>query len=91
MVKGLPVLDQVDQVCDGCLIRKQKRAPFPNQARRWVEFALDLVHGNLCGPINPPTPSGNNYFFLLVDDMSCYMWIQLLSSKDQASAAIKNF
>ena len=91
MVKGLPVLDQVDQVCDGCLIGKQKRAPFPNQAHRWVKFALDLVHGDLCGPINPPTPSGNNYFLHLVDDMSRYMWIQLLSSKDQASAAIKNF
>jgi hypothetical protein len=88
MVKGLPVLDQVDQVCNGCLIGKQKRAPFPNQARWRAKFALDLVHGDLCGLINPPTPSGNNYFLLLVDDMSRYMWIQLLSSKDQASATI---
>jgi IS30 family transposase len=91
MVKWLSVLDQVDQVCDGCLIGKQKRTPFPNQAHRRAEFALDLVHGDLCGPINPPTPGGNNYFLLLVDDMSRYMWIQLLSSKGQASAAIKNF
>jgi len=29
MVRGLPLLDQVDQVCDGCLIGKQRRASFP--------------------------------------------------------------
>jgi len=50
---------------------------------------LQLLHGDLCGPISPPTPSGNRYFLLLVDDFSRYMWIALLPSKDGAAAAIK--
>jgi hypothetical protein len=41
--------------------------------------------------VSPPTPSGNKYFLLLVDDMSRYMWLHLLSSKNQAAVAIKNF
>jgi hypothetical protein len=45
----------------------------------------------MCRLITPGTPSGKSYFFLLFDDMSKYMWVQLLLSKDQASAAIKNF
>jgi transposase InsO family protein len=45
----------------------------------------------LCGPIDPPTPGGKRYFLLLVDDHSRYMWISLLATKDQASAAIKKF
>jgi len=50
---------------------------------------LQLLHGDICGPISPPTPSGNRFFLLLVDDYSRYMWIALLPSKDTAAAAIK--
>jgi transposase InsO family protein len=91
MVRGLPKLTQVEKVCDSCLVGKQRRAPFPAQARRRAESALELVHGDLCGPVTPVTPSGNQYFLLLVDDMSRYMWVRLLSSKDQAPSEIKNF
>jgi hypothetical protein len=91
MVRGLPPLDQVDQVCDACLAGKQRRAPFPEQSRRRATNRIDLVHGDMCGPITPVTPSGNQYFLLLVDDMSRFMWLVLLPSKDQAAAAIKNF
>jgi hypothetical protein len=36
-------------------------------------------------------PSDKSYFLLLVDDMSRYMWLKLLSSKDQAAAVINKF
>jgi hypothetical protein len=91
MVHGLPLVEQVDQVCDGCLVGKQQRSSFPAQARRRADSVLELVHRDLCGPITPATPSGNKYFLLLVDDMSRFMWIRLLSSKDQAPWVIKNF
>jgi hypothetical protein len=91
MVQGLLALDQVDQVSDGCLIGKQRHSSFLGQACHRAKAALNLVHGDLCGEITPSTPSGSNYFLLLVDDMSCYMWVQLLSSKDEALVAIKNF
>ena len=51
---------------------------------------LQLLHGDICGPITPATPSGNRYFLLLADDFSHYMWISLLPSKDAAAAAIKH-
>jgi hypothetical protein len=52
---------------------------------------LELVHGDLCGKISPPTPVGNNYFLLMVDDKSRFMLIMLLSTKDQAIGAIIRF
>ncbi|XP_039778124.1 uncharacterized protein LOC120645406 [Panicum virgatum] len=85
------LLAKVDQVCDGCLIGKQRRASFPAQAKYRAEHAIDLVHGDLCGPITPATPSGNKYFLLLVDDMSRFMLLRMLSRKDEAHATIKNF
>jgi transposase InsO family protein len=89
IVKGMPLLSQVEQVCEACLAEKHRQTPFPHQAQRRATEVLQLLHGDICGPISPSTPSGNRYFLLLVDDYSGYMWICLLPSKDAAADAIK--
>jgi hypothetical protein len=70
---------------------KQKRKSFPKAAKYQAQEELELVHGDLCGPITPHTPAGNAYFLLLVDDMSWYKWLTLLRSKADAPAAIMTF
>nr|GEV49421.1 NB-ARC domains-containing protein [Tanacetum cinerariifolium] len=67
------------------------RAPFPKKAKARSTSPLDLVYGDLCGPITPPTPSGKKYIFLLVDDYSRYMWEYFLNTKDQAFDTFKEF
>lgn len=91
MVRGMPLLDSVEKICDGCMLGKQRRLSFPAQASYRATQPLQLVHGDLCGPITLATNGGKKYFLLLVDDMSRYMWVILLKSKDEASAAIKKF
>jgi hypothetical protein len=91
MVHGLPSIEHADVLCEACLAGKQRRTPFPQQARYWMTRPLELVHGDLCSPITPATPSSKKYFLLLVDDMSCYMWLTLLNSKDEAITSIKRF
>ena len=63
MARGLLVFSQPKEVCNGCLLSKQKRRPFPAQSEFAAKSILELVHGDLCGPISPPTPAGNKYFF----------------------------
>jgi hypothetical protein len=84
MVQGMPTVDRVEQVCDGCILGKQHRAPFPQASNFGAEKCLELVHADLCGHITPKTPGGCSYFLLVVDDSSRYMWVELLKSKDQA-------
>ena len=91
LVRGLPAIEQVDQLCEACIAGKQRRTLFPDQALWWAEHALELVHRVLCGPVAPATPSGNAYFLLLVDDRSRYMWATLLPSKYRAAAAVMEF
>nr|GEX15469.1 putative zinc finger, CCHC-type [Tanacetum cinerariifolium] len=62
------------------------RAPFPKKAKARSTSALDLVYGDSCGPITPPTPSGKK-----VDDCSRYMWVYFLSTKDQAFDTFKEY
>lgn len=82
MVRGLPAVQHVDQLFEGLLGAKKRRTPF---------LEVELVHGDLCGPILPPASSGNKYFILLVDDRSRFVWVSMLRSKDQVVEAIKQF
>jgi hypothetical protein len=59
----------------------QQRLPFPQQSSFRAKERLELVHGDLCGPVTPATPGGRRYFLLLVDDLSHYMWVMTLGSK----------
>jgi transposase InsO family protein len=47
------------------------------------------VHGDLCGPVTSATPGGQRYFLLLVDDLSRYMWVVVLSNKGEATNIIR--
>nr|GEW19526.1 zinc finger, CCHC-type [Tanacetum cinerariifolium] len=91
LVHEIPAIKHTTQVCDVCLIEKHSRAPFPKKAKARFTLPLDLVYGDLCGPITPPTSSGKKYIFLLVDDYSRYMWVYFLSTKDQAFDTFKEY
>jgi hypothetical protein len=90
LVRSLPILSQVDKVCEACLIGMHRRTSFPHQMMRRAMEPLELVHGDIFGPISPVTPTRNRYFLLLIDDYNRYMWMVLLPTKDGAAATIKN-
>jgi hypothetical protein len=90
MVLGMPIIRKgVEQICDGCVLGKQHRVPFPKQAKFRAEENLELVHADLCGQITPKSLGGASYFLLVVDDHSRLMWIELLKTKDQALECFK--
>jgi transposase InsO family protein len=89
MVRGLPPISHAEQFCDTCVLAKHRRGVFPKQSKYRTDKALELVHGDLRGPVKPVTPGGRRYFQLLVDDATRYMWVVLLTAKSEASSAIK--
>jgi hypothetical protein len=91
LVRGLPHIDHAEELCDACLAGKKRRLPFPQKAKYRAAKPLELIHGDLCGPIVPPTPGGRRYILLLIDDRSRYMWVELLRTKDEAARAIAKF
>lgn len=42
---------------------------------------LELIHADLCGPMQTPTREGNVYFMLLINDCTRYMWVYFLQAK----------
>jgi hypothetical protein len=85
LVRGLPKIGENGNICDACQAGKQRRAPFLSEGQFRAKQVLEVVHGDLCGPV---TPSSNKYFLLLVDDCRHYMWLAAIPSKNCAAAVI---
>ncbi|KAG7582944.1 Zinc finger CCHC-type superfamily [Arabidopsis suecica] len=67
------------------------RHAFPQATAYRDTKRLELIHGDLCGPITPSTSAGNMYIFVLIDDFSRYMWTILLKDKSDAFCKFKIF
>jgi transposase InsO family protein len=78
------------QFYDVCMLMKQRRLPFPQQSSFRAKERLELVHGDLCGPVTPATSGGRHYFLLLIDNLSRYMWVMVLANKGEAADAIRH-
>ena len=75
MVKGIPSIDHPNQLCEGCLLGKQSRRSFPKENVSRASEPLQLVHLDVCRPINPPSLGKNHYFLTFINDFSWKMWV----------------
>ena len=92
LATGMKVRDcGIRSVCECCLEGKSARAPFPAVTERKSTQILDIVHTDLCGPMQTSTPSGNRYVMHLIDDFSRYTVTFLLKQKSEATNRIKAY
>lgn len=91
LVVGIPQLSIEKETCVSCYLGKQTRQPFPQSTGYRANHLLELVHGDLCGPITLTTPGHKRYVFVLIDDCSRYMWTVLLERKSEAFDKFKTF
>lgn len=78
-------------VCECCLQGKSTRAPFPTVIDRKSTRVLDLVHTDVCGPMETPTPSGYRYVLHIVDDFSRFTVTCLMQKKSEAAEKIMHY
>ena len=58
MVEGLPVLKKLHIDCEACAFGKQHRDEFPAVKDRKHRDILELVHTDLCGPMQTRSLGG---------------------------------
>jgi hypothetical protein len=56
--------------CEVCIYVKSHRIPFENSKTNRANELLDLVHSDVCGPMQVPSMGGSRYFVSLTDDFS---------------------
>lgn len=62
--------------CAGCAYGKHQRSPFPMGCIR-ATHAGQIIHSDLCYPMEKPTPSGYLYFALFISDYSGWHFVLL--------------
>ena len=70
MVKGLPLIDRPERVCEGCIFGKQHRKTFLVGKSYRAHTRLEIVHSDICGPMQTSSIGGCNYFLTFIDDYS---------------------
>jgi len=53
MVKGIPYIDHLDEVCESCILNKNHKTSFAKEVNWKVNKPLELMHTNVYGPIKP--------------------------------------
>lgn len=69
--------------CEECIKGKMSRTPFPQESLNKSEKVMDLIHTDLCGPMQTETPSKKKYFLTMIDDFSRYTVVYLLNNKSE--------
>ncbi|KAI5680165.1 hypothetical protein M9H77_01392 [Catharanthus roseus] len=82
---------QEKEICESCVISKQSRTPFPKGKTQRARELLQIVHSDLCGPINPISNGGKRYIMTFIDDLSRKTWAYFLQEKSEALTAFKVF
>ena len=75
--------------CPNYLEGKMARKPFGKAIR--AQIPLQLVHSDVCGPMNVRAKHGASYFITFIDDFTRFGYIYLISHKSKALGCFRNF
>lgn len=81
MVNGLLVLKDPHIDYEGCALAKMHRDEFPSSLNRKKRDILELVHTDICGPMQTRSLGGAYYFLLFIDDCTRYTWVYFPRNK----------
>lgn len=69
--------------CEACIFGKQHRLPFPESTSVTTKPG-EVVHADVCGPMEEDSIGRSKYFLLFKDDYSHYRTVYFLKQKSEA-------
>jgi len=76
--------------CEDCIMGKMHRLPFPKSESECKQ-AGELVHADLCGPMQEASMKGSRYFLLIKDDYTCWRKVYFLKHKSETTDCLEDF
>lgn len=83
----LPEREAEDQICDICAKGRQHKESATGTREKAQEI-LEVVHSDICGPMQVTTLNGQRYFITFIDEMSGRVGIALLHRKSDAMTVV---
>ena len=83
-VQGIDV-DEITELsfCEGCLAGKMCRKPFPTVGEIRSTRKLQLVHSDICGPMQTQSIGGAKYFVTFIDDYTRCCAVYFMKCKSE--------
>src|SRR3954468_20320501 len=88
------ILESLDyeslDTCEPCLMGKMTKTPFSRTMERATDL-LEIIHTDVCGPMNVEARGGYHFFLTFTDDLSRYGYIYLMKHKSETFEKFKEF
>ncbi|KAG2758561.1 hypothetical protein Pcac1_g29317 [Phytophthora cactorum] len=79
------------ELCDGCALGKQTRVSYMKSSPNRAKQVLEVIHSDVCGPMQTSTFSGKRYFVTFTDDKSHFCVVYLLRNKSEVADKFAEF
>ena len=83
------LLESLD-ACEPCLMGKMTKTPFSGIMERATDL-LEIIHTDVCGPMNIEARGRYHYLLIFTDDLSRYEYIYLMKHKSEIFEKFKEF
>lgn len=91
MVTGLPKFPANKERCESCILSKHSRDPFPKELETRAKGKLELIHSDICGPMQNSSMSGSRCILSFIDDATRMVWVYFLKAKSDTLSTFKRF
>ena len=92
MVEGMSYSSGVvKEECEACARAKMHKIPFPKQSTKKTSKPLELIHSDLCGPMNVESIGGSKYVLTFTDDYTRYVTVYFLKSKSEVLSKFEEY
>ncbi|KAG2762260.1 hypothetical protein Pcac1_g25895 [Phytophthora cactorum] len=87
----VPLKSSGPSVCRGCQQGKMVQKPFPSNRDKRRYDTFELLHFDICGPMEKDSLGGSKYLLLIVDEASGCMKGFCLRAKSESEECLKNY
>ena len=74
---------QSQKECEACVLGKMQKKPFPKQSQHRATRPYEIVHSDVCGPMQVESKGGSKYMLTFTDDFSRYTTAYFIKSKSE--------
>lgn len=83
-VTGIELNDETTFLCEACQYGKQARRSFNSAIPKDVKIG-EIIHTDVCGPIEVAALNGARYFMVIKDDATEYRTVYTLRNKGEVA------
>uniref|UniRef100_A0AAV1UYL3 Uncharacterized protein n=1 Tax=Peronospora matthiolae TaxID=2874970 RepID=A0AAV1UYL3_9STRA len=79
------------EMCQGCALGKQTRVNFMPKSPESAKKMLEVIHSDVCGPMQTASLGGSRYFVTFNDEYSHFSVVFLLKNKSEVASKFAEF